>query len=313
MGGIGVITNPRSRANLRNPRIAQRLGYILGEKGTLEQPADHEELADVARRFKQRDIDVLCINGGDGTMHTALTAMVKAYDGRPLPKVAILRTGTMNTVARGVGVWGTAAEILAFVVQRYHAEEPLPTARRWTLEVDGSQYGFLFGNGLIARFLEVYYEGSEPTPTKAAWLLLRAVSSAFVGGPLIRRLLTPYDGEVELDGVRWPANRWMAVSAGTSHDIGIGFRPFWKALTHPEHMHAFGVATLNPVSIVRELPRIYLARQVLGDDMYDGVARKLVLRSSVPIDYMVDGDFHKGGTELVVRTGPAVDFVVPEY
>ena len=60
--------------------------------------------------------------------------------------------------------------------------------------------------------------------------------------------------------MKWPADRWMLVTAGTTHDIGFGFRPFWKCLTHPGHLHALGVATLNPIALVRELPRICTAR-----------------------------------------------------
>jgi diacylglycerol kinase (ATP) len=312
LGGIGVITNPRSRQNLRNPRLARQLGYILGEKGTFAQPTDLDALAATARMFRDHQIDVLCINGGDGTMHTALTAMVKAYDGKPLPRVALLRSGTMNTVAHGLGIRASAAEFLDYVVQRYHADAPMPTVRRNLLDVDGQQYGFLFGNGLIARFLEVYYEGGEPTPVKAVWLLIRASLSAAVGGKLIQRLTTPYVGSVEVGGQRWEPTRYLTVAAGTVDDIGVGFRPFWKAPRHPGSMHALGIATLNAMDVVRELPRIYRAKQVQHPDFLDEVCQELVLRSEEPISYMVDGDFHRGGQVLTVRIGPPVDFVVPE-
>lgn len=312
MSGIGVITNPKSRRNLRNPRLAGQLAYILGERGELAQPADLNALAAVAQRFRERDIDILCINGGDGTMHAAMSAMVKAYGDHPLPRIAILRSGTMNTIAHGLGVKGNASEILDYVVQRYHAGDVMPTKRRWLMSVDGEHYGFLFGNGLIARFLEVYYEGSEPSPTKALWLLLRACASAAVGGAFIKRLLTPFRGTANLDGVEWPMHEWMTVSAGTSDDIGVGFRPFFKALSHPNAMHVVGVASMNAMVLVRQLPRIWRAKQVRSPDIYDDVARKLVLTSDQPISYMIDGDFHRGGTSVTVSMGPAVDFVVPE-
>lgn len=313
MGGIGVVTNPRSRQNQRNPRLARQLGYILGEKGELQQPADLDALLATARHFREREIDVLCINGGDGTMHKALTAMVKAYEGHPLPKIAILRSGTMNTVAHGLKLRGSASEVLDYVVQRYHADAPMPTTRRWLLEVDRSQYGFLFGNGLIARFLEVYYEGSAPTPAKAVWLLVRACFSAMVGGKLIRRLTIPFTGTVDVDGVRWASERYLTVAAGTVDDIGVGFRPFWKCLSHPERMHAVGIASTNPMVAVRELPRIYRGRQVRSAEFVDDVGSELILRSEEPISYMIDGDFHRGGQTLSVRTGPPVDFVLPEW
>jgi diacylglycerol kinase family enzyme len=188
----------------------------------------------------------------------------------------------------------------------------MPVVRRWLLEVDG-HYGFLFGNGVIARFLELYYEGTnEPTPAKAVWVLVRGILSALVNGPYVQRLLAPYAGTVEVDGRVWPGDRWMMIGAGTADDIGIGFRPFWKALRHPGRMHVVGTSSLRPMTLVRELPRIRLARQVEGDGFVDDVAQQVVLRADAPIGYMIDGDFYRGGQVLTVRIGPQVDFVVPE-
>ena len=312
MPGIGVVTNPRSRQNRRNPRLARQLAYILGEKGELQQPSDLDALDAAARRFRDHDIEILCINGGDGTMHKAITAMVKAYGDRRLPKIAILRGGTMNTVAHGLKIRGTPAEILDYVVQRYHADAPLPTVRRHLLEVDGAHYGFLFGNGIIARFLEAYYEGAEPTPLKATWLMARAVVSVAIGGGLAKRLTQPFIGEVRVDGQLWKPRRWIMVAAGTVDDIGLGFRPFWRAPLHLGRMHVVGSFGPSAMSIVRELWRIFRAQPPDGPDWAEEVARELVLRADEPIGYMIDGDFHRGGETVTVRIGPAVDIIVPE-
>ena len=193
MGGIGVITNPRSRVNLRHPEFAGKLKHLLGAKGTLSSRSIRRARCGRAG-FKARDIDVVCVSGGDGTVHTVLTAMLAAYDGAQLPRVAILRAGTMNTVARGLGIRGNAIDILNFVGR---ATRPARCQRRVVgSSRDHQHYGFLFGVGLFARFLEVYYEGSEPGPAKAAWLMCRAACSSLVGGRLIRRIMAPYEGSV---------------------------------------------------------------------------------------------------------------------
>jgi diacylglycerol kinase (ATP) len=310
--GIGVVTNPRSRQNRRNPRLARQLAYILGEKGELQQPSDLDALAAAAKRFRDHGIEILCINGGDGTMHKALTAMVKAYEGQPLPKIAILRGGTMNTVAHGLKIRGTPAEILDYVVQRYHADSPFPTVRRHLLEVEGQHYGFLFGNGLVARFLEVYYEGSEPSPAKAAWLMVRAVVSSALGGRFAERLTKPFVGEARVDGTLWKPRRWLMVAAGTVDDIGLGFRPFWRAPLHLGRMHVVGTFGPNAMTIVRELWRIFRARPPEGPEWVEQVGSELVLHADEPIGYMIDGDFHRGGNTVTVRIGPPVEFIVPE-
>lgn len=311
MAGIGVISNPRSRRNRRNPRLARELTYVLGERGELHEPEDLDALGLAAERFRDHEIDVLCVNGGDGTVHRAVTAMARAYGDRPLPRIALLRGGTMNTIASGLGIRGRAGEVLDDVVTRYHAGAPMPTASRWTMEVDGAEFGFLFGTGLLATFLEAYYEGHEPTPMKAAWLLARAVGSVLVRGPFARRLFQPHRCEVVVDGATWPRQRWMAVAAGTVDDIGLGFRPFFRAPRHPGRAHLVGFAC-RPFDVVRELPRFWRAQPTRSPDILEDVCTEVVLRADGPIGYMIDGDFHRAGHELVVRIGPRVDFVLPD-
>lgn len=309
MSGIGVITNPRSRANRRNPRLAKRLGYILGERGELAQPSDLDALDATARLFRERDIDILCVNGGDGTLHKAMTAMVRAYGDHPLPKVAILRGGTMNTIAKSMGIYGKPSDILDYVVDAYHADEPMPTVRRWLLEVDG-HYGFLFGTGVMARYLEAYYEGSEPSPSKAAWVLLKAVFSAIVGGSFAARMVEPEPLTVLADGLAWTPPAYVSVGAGTVDDVGLGFRPFFKAPTHPGHFHAVGIAT-STLGVVRALPYIWRARFPDDELVVDQVVKELIIRGREPVKYMLDGDFFPGTEEVRLRIGPGVDFIRP--
>ncbi len=311
MGGIGVITNPRSRKNLRNPKLARELGYILGDKGSLEQPTDHGELLTSARRFRERGIDVLCINGGDGTMHVALTALMRVYDGQPLPKIMLLRGGTMNTIAHGLGIGGRPGELLDYVVTRYHEDEPFGTVSRAMMQVDGDKYGFLFGNGVIAHFLELYYEGGDPTPAKAVALLARGCASALVRGRLIRKLTRPWRGEVIIDGTSVGTRDWLTIGAGTVDDIGVGFRPFYKAPLHHDRFHVLAMELSGPEFVAR-LPTIFRARPLEHERVEDRVTQHLLLRSDEPIGYMIDGDFHRGGREVEVRVGPSVEFIIPE-
>ncbi|MDP2305189.1 MAG: diacylglycerol kinase family protein [Pseudomonadota bacterium] len=310
--GIAVVTNPRSRQNRRDPAIAGQLAYVLGERGQLAQPTNREELVDAARRFRDHGIDVLAINGGDGTAHVVLTAMVQAYGSDPLPPIALLRGGTMNTVASGIGVKGSPAALLGALVARYHAGEPLGEVERNLLCVPGPvpQYGFLFGNGLIANFLEAYYAGSEPSPQKAAWILARAVASALVGGALFRRLMRPIELEVEVDGVAWAPASYLCVGAGTVDDIGLRFRPFHLAPTHPNHVHAVAFGC-SPFALIGQLGNIWLARPTSAPGIRSVLARRMVLRGNMPIPYMIDGDFHTGMQTLTIEVGPRVRLLVP--
>ena len=309
MSGIGVVTNPLSRRNRRNPRLMDRLAYILGDKGDLAQPRDWAGMEDVARSFLDRQIDVLCINGGDGTGHVVLSAMARVYGDHPLPMVALLRGGTMNTVAHALGIRGSPSTLLDRVVNRYQAGTPFRCVERNLLCVDGKHYGFLFGNGVAATWLQVYYEGEEPSPTKGVKVFARTILAMLFGGPLARRLVDLVKAQVTLDGHVMPVTRFLTVAAGTSDDLGFGFRPFWAAPSNPDHFHALGFAC-SPLALAMELPRMRLARPLRNPDIYSRVGHLMRIEANRPIHYMVDGDFHQGGQVLEVTVGPRLRMVV---
>lgn len=310
MSGICLITNPRSRRNRRDPDLARRLDRCLGSQGELVQPGDLEALAEVARRAREQAVEVVAINGGDGTVHQVLSALARAYGQAPLPRLALLRGGTMNTLARGMGIRGQPLALLEAIVRARAEGIPIPRVRRSVLCVDGEQHGFLFGTGLIARFLEAYYEGSEPSPAKALWVLARAIASTLVGGELSRELRRPLCARVRLDGSDWQEGEFSTVAAGTVDDIGMGFRPFYRSLECPGQLHA---VTVGPelLPLVRALPRIYRARPLPGPDPQGAVGKELRVEAESPISYMVDGDFHRGGCELRVQVGPEVEVLCP--
>lgn len=289
------------------------MSSILGNRGRGAQPSSRAELVEEARRFRDEAIDILAVNGGDGTLHVVLTAFMEAYEGAPLPPVALLRGGTMNTIAGGLGVRGKPAELLASLLARTHTDSTLRIAERSILLIEGGEkpeYGFLFGNGLLSNFLAEYYRAADPSPFDAAWLLIRAVASATYGGALIKRLSAPALCRVEVDGVAWPPDRYLAVTLGTVDDIGFGFRPFVQALRHPGRMHAIGFAC-SAWRIVMAMPGLRFGRLPSSSDIHSAVPERVVLSSAAAMPFMVDGDFHPAGTSITVSVGPRIRFVLP--
>jgi len=313
LSGIGVITNPLSRKNQRNPGIVGQLGYVLGEKGDLQQPGDLDALDEVAARFHERGIDILCVNGGDGTIHKALTALKGVYGDAPLPQVALLPGGTMNIIANSVGARGKPADVLHHVVRAYHADQPLRTTPRSLLKITSegldTQYGFLFGNGIIAGFLEAYYEGGQPTPAKAARVLAHGVMSTMVNGKYVKRLLKPFRGTLTLDGKDWPEKEWTAVAVGTVEQLGLGFSPFRHVIGNPGQMHVNGIGG-SVIDLMWELPRTYRGAPLARPGNHDGACRELVLQSETSQSFMIDGDFHRGDREVTLAIADTIDFIL---
>ncbi len=318
MPGIGVVLNPRSRRNLRDPGAAGRLARRLGDRGVVREARSIDELYRIAEDFRRDAIDVLAISGGDGTNHVTLTGFLDVYGGHTMPQVALLRGGTMNTVANSVGVrQGRPEGLLGRLLRDYaqRASMPLEDVERHVMRVapasGRAHYGFLFGTGVVAGFLHEYYAGGEPTPLVAAKTLLRGVGSALVGGDMVRRMARPFHGSVELeDGTRWPERDYLAVAAGTIAHIGLNFRPFHRFDERAGAFHILGIHT-SPVGFVQELPRIHRALPMRAGKAFDALAARVTVRSPQrPLRYMIDGDLHESSGELTVSIGPRVRLVV---
>jgi diacylglycerol kinase family enzyme len=338
--GIGVIYNPRSGQNVRDPKAAGRLARTLGDHGVIRKAGSIDELYRVAEDFRKLDIDVLGISGGDGTNSTTITGFLDVYQGNALPQIAFLRGGTMNTVANAVGVRrGRPEGLLLRLCRAYVASAARPLANverhvmclrgdgaravKHTTGGDGApastyspalatKYGFNFGTGVVCGFLSEYYGyGQPPNPVVAAKTLLRGIASAAVGGEMIRRMAEPFRGSVETDdGTLWSEQNYLAVAGGTVDQIGLNFRPFYRSNETPNTFHLLGIHT-SPMGFVRQLPRIWRAAPMAPGHTFEAVTSRATIRSPrSPLRYMIDGDLHECDGPLHVSIGPRVRIVV---
>jgi diacylglycerol kinase family enzyme len=339
MPGIGVIYNPRSGQNLRDPGAARRLSVALGDHGVVREAGSIDQLYRVAEDFRSLEIDILGISGGDGTNGVTITGFLDVYAGNALPHIAFLRGGTMNTAANSVGIRrGKPEGLINGLVQAYveRASIPLQDVERHVLKLRGEsaparsarstkdaapasmqapplleKYGFIFGTGVVCGYLAEYYAGGQPNPVVAAKTLLRGIGSAIVGGEMIRRMAEPFRGTVELDdGTVWEERDYLSVAGGTIDQIGLNFRPFHRYGETPGRFHVLGIHT-SPMGFVKQLPRIWRAAPMQPGHTFEATTTSVVIRSPKgPIRYMVDGDLHECDGALHVSIGPRVRIVV---
>ena len=312
MAGIGIVNNPRSRRNQRSPETGRRLRALLDTAGDVADASTREELTRAVDAFRARDIDLLVVNGGDGTAHTVLTAFVDSYRGAPLPPVVLLRGGAMNTVADAHQLRGSPEAVLRTVLERRRAGSELLAVERdlLSVETDGGRlrYGFVFGTGAVVAFLDAYYASRDPSAASAASLLVRAFGSALLGGPLATSLTRRERLRVSSDGDEWPEGPYLGVIAGSIPEIGFGFKPFARCEEQPGFFHAVGV-TGTILQIAAHLPRIWTGRPWKRSLAVDAVARELSIEG--PLRFTIDGDLYEARSSLIVRTGPPIRLVVP--
>lgn len=348
--GIGVIFNPKSGRNIRDPRSARRLARTLGDRGVIREAGSIDELYRVAEDFRKLDIDVLGISGGDGTNGTTITGFLDVYEGNALPRIAFLRGGTMNTVANACGVpRGKPEGLLERLCRAYvaRAAEPLAGVERHVMCIAGStredragkdsdrppasicgpalakKYGFNFGTGVVPGYLAEYYASAKgqppglvpantrgPSPVIAAKTLLRGVGSAAVGGEMIRRMAAPFNGSVELPDGTVWEERDYLAIAGGTIDQ-IGLN-FRPFYRFDETPSTFHILGIHtsPMGFVSQLPRIWRAQPMKPGHTFEAVTDRAVIRSKKPIRYMIDGDLHVSDGPLHVSIGPRVRIVL---
>lgn len=313
MGGIGIVSNPRSRRNRRFPEQMRRLAYVLGESDSHGMTRSVEDITTIAQRFKDTGIDILALNGGDGTNHVTLTAFIEVYKDTPLPKVALLRGGTMNTISNGIGIDGNPNSLLVNIVEKYTLGQEFEISERNLLKVTGQSkpsYGFIFGAGFIAKFLGAYYDTGAPSPTMAARLVVKVIGNAIIKGEMSRKLLEPVPLRVRADGEDWLDEPLTALAASTVEQIGLGFRPFIYCEAHPGKFHAVAILARG-LGITTLLPPFRLGRPIPDRTKADDrVVRKLEIDASDTIEYTVDGDLHRSNVPITVETGPRLNVIL---
>lgn len=304
IGRIGVIANPNSRAHRRDPGRLHALAQVLGDRGTAMLTPSIEDVRRTALAFRAARIDVLGISGGDGTIAHTLTAALDAYGDAPLPRIALLGGGTVNTIARGLGLALDGPAMLRRIL-----DGDVRIDRRHILQI-GDMHGFIFGAGAIASFCEAYYETGAPSAAMSARLLARALGSTIVDGAFARRLMTRFRAQVTVDGERWPVDDFALVMAATVPQLGLGSRPFYRCDERPGHFALIGVHC-GAAALAVELPRVFRGVGMSPRKVIDAVARDALIESAAPFRYVVDGDLLTSEGTLRVRTGPLLELLLP--
>lgn len=306
MNPIGVVTNPNAHAVASDPLLPRRLAQIGGRHALVVQTADLDELQRTMRDFAARGVDLVATCGGDGTNLTVLTEMVRAYGDR-LPALAILRGGTVNTVANNLGIRGTPEDILTRLVACRNRGMAEPAEERALLRING-RYGFFFGAAMPARFYEDYYRGRTGLG-RASVMAARITLSSLLGTPYARRIFKPVEARILVDGQPLPNQRWTLLVASTLMNVGLQIRITYRAMERQGCFHLVA-SGLPPFHLARQFHKAFLARPLEGDSHFDRVAREVELAFDRPESFTIDGDLFQA-SRVVVQAGPRIRLAIP--
>lgn len=307
MAGIGVILNPHSKSYKKDPHKMQRMGFIVGDKASCHATETLEDLRSVAEEFKSRNIDILAISGGDGTNHCTLTTFIEVYGDKPLPKIAFLRGGTLNTVARTLGIHGSSEKILSNLLFKYHEDKPFETTTAQLMRIN-NEYGFIFGMGVIYNFMEAYYQYGPPNLLIAAWTLFHAVGSAAINGPFSQKMFERFGAEVTVNGEVWPYKDYSALYSGSINQLGFDFKVFYLVDKQPDKFHAIGFS-LPPRDILAYMPKMFFGKPSGCPNLLEEATDEMVIKLAKPLAYTIDGDMKPALDFFRVTLGPKITVI----
>ena len=309
MPGIGVISNPNAGLNKLSPRIKNRLTFVVGQGGEVVSTGTLDDAEAAARAFKEFEIDVVAISGGDGTAHRTIELLLDVYDETPLPPILLLPSGTQNMVPGSFGLRGNAVSTMLLTLARYRHNVPLRCVKRNMLQVNG-HHSFMFGIGVAPRFLELYYSRGMTSMSGAARLIGEVALDAARGGEVAARLAEHFEIEYRLDEGPPRHKSVHSLFCSFVEELSLRFKPFpragWDA-------NVFEIALIDghPVKVVQMLHRIWFGAVKLNTAFTRHMARSMEVRLDRPEPYTLDGEVYEAIDRFEISAGPELNFVVP--
>jgi hypothetical protein len=303
---IGVITNVRSYRNRRegrNPLDVPDANVIR------LAPASREALSQAIALFAQEHVDLIVVDGGDGTVRDVLSAAHEAYRGR-LPRFAILRSGKTNALAMDLNVpwrWSLQDILDGHLADRVETRSPVHV--RWIKGAHPDRFGFIFGLGAYVRatmLAQKVHKRGWFNSFAVAMTLAWAVMQTFLGGPR-----SPWKRgdtiRMSRDSADFISENIYLTLGSTLRKMPLGLRPFGP----PRDGLKFLAIKAPPKWLLWFLPSLLRGTNSAALEQ-NGYIRRDVDRVflSVRKSFILDGERYPGGN-LSISRGAPVEFVVP--
>jgi hypothetical protein len=318
MNKVGIITNPRSHRVKGGLNSLSRA--IAGHGDVLHVVlGDVSEIEEILRDFARRDVKLLAIVGGDGTVQATLTGL---FDNRPfdnLPTLAVLPGGRTNMIAADAGVRSRRGQGMARLLElASNADLAGFVTERRIVRIDnvrgaGSQYGMFFGAAGICRAIQSCRRKLHP------YGLNTDIASALTLAGSVVRLLLGRGGEdqicrgdkidIALDNEKFTSHSCLLLLATTLERLLLGSRPFWTETPGPLH---FSYISYPPKRLGLYVPRFLYGgprRNLPSESYFSRDATSVRLKLDGP--FTLDGEFFEAepDKEIVLSSDERANFV----
>jgi len=303
---VGVIANPRSHRNHGGSRPTALPEAVVYKR----EPSSRNELVSVLTQFANDGVDLIVIDGGDGTVRDVLSVAHMVYHGA-LPRVAVIPSGKTNALALDLQLpahWNLGDAIRAHTANRVVDRAPVHV--HWNNGAMPDQLGFIFGLGVFSRATilaqRVHRKGMFNGIAVALTVAMALLKSLF-GGP--HNSWRRGDmARISRNGVEVFAERVYLILGSTLRRLPVGLRPFGRVRDGLK----FLTIKAPPRALFRNVLPVLKGKESSQLEA-DGYLRRDADKVYLSLDrgFILDGEQFPGGSLIITRGNP-IRFVVPE-
>jgi diacylglycerol kinase (ATP) len=302
---IGMLNNPLSGGNrnglqkIREAAAAVRPEVLQGE---VQTPSDvTATLADFARR----EVNILVINGGDGTVQAALTAVFHKKFFETMPLLAVLRSaGTTSMIAGDIGLhgsresalqklfsWARTGDANAAVIKRSVLKVQVPSETE-------PVYGMFFGAAAIYQATHFCLQKIHTIGIRgelaAGVALARFLLAVFLRD---RKVVSAVPITTRLNQDPPENKKYLLVLITTLQRLFMGLRPYWGSETKSLHYTAVGAQPQHFMRVLPSLMRGYRSNHVTPANGY--ISHNVdEVRLTLDSGFNLDGQLHTPDSRL---------------
>ena len=311
---VGVIYNPRSHRNL-----GADFDCGLSPHVHIARPGDRSQLPLALADFAARGIDLLVINGGDGTVRDVLTCGGPIF-GDDWPAIAVLPKGKTNALTVDLGIpdnWTLQDAITALD----HGGRVWRRPMEVTALAEGSGLsrvsGFILGAGAFTTATRAGQSAhklgafnSLAVGVTAAWALLQSLfggrTNPWRRGTKMRIGLGAGEVPMEHSGLGDPGRR-QVLFASTLERLPAGIRPF-GFLKSGLKLVAVDQISRRTTALVPLIVSGKVQRGLRERGIHQLAASQFTL--SIDDQFILDGEAFPPG-DYRIEQGPELAFVAP--
>ena len=314
---IGLISNRKSERNKRG--LGKIVGALAASPDSLHAELGQiSDLSEILRDFARREVGVVAINGGDGTVQATLTELFNARPFERMPVLAVLPGGMTNMIAHDIGCRRGPKAVDRLVEALAAGDLASRTVEREIIRLQHTSegpplYGMFFGAAGICRGILLCREAMQPktigSTAAVGATVISVLARRLIGSDRQDPILSGDPVTVRLDGGSPQSGSRLMVLITTLDRLILKSRPYWgsgpgglryTAISHP----ATGL-------LRAAYPLLYGrgARRFPSSDYVSRNADEVCLEMTCP--FTVDGELYDPlpGVPISLKAGQRVRFL----